>query len=218
MGPQFYFWIIFATLSYGVIHCSRKYCMLKDNSAAKPRPYSWARVQLAWWTVIVLSCFITILIRCEDAPTFNTSTLILIGISAATITTAKVIDVSDEEDPNIQRHQDAEGRNFVLDILSDENGASIHRFQTIIFNIIFGIYFIVYVLSNLGETPGPDKLNDIMPVISNNNLVLLGLSSATYAAMKITENKRVKPNPNTANLTEASADTAAELETEPAVG
>jgi hypothetical protein len=29
----------------------------------------------------------------------------------------------------------------------------------------------------------------LIPIVSDNNLILLGLSSATYAALKITENK-----------------------------
>jgi hypothetical protein len=34
-----------------------------------------------------------------------------------------------------------------------------------------------------------NPIDYVMPDISNNNLILLGLSSATYAAVKTTENK-----------------------------
>src|SRR5215216_5280196 len=98
------FWIVFVLLSIAVLYCNKKYCMLKDNSSAERQPYSWSRVQLAWWTIIVLASFITIIIDFNQAPNLNTSTVILLGISAATIATAKVIDVSDETDPNIVRH------------------------------------------------------------------------------------------------------------------
>jgi len=32
-------------------------------------------------------------------------------------------------------------------------------------------------------------INGIIPVITNNNLILLGLSAGTYVALKTTENK-----------------------------
>jgi hypothetical protein len=194
------FWIVFVVLTISVLYCNKKYCMLKDTSAAARQPYSWARVQLAWWTIIVLTSFITIIIEFNQAPGLNTSTVILLGISAATITTAKVIDVSDETDPNIVRHQDGSGTNFILDILSDQNNVSISRFQTVVFNFVFGLWFITFVIESL---PGATlaTVDSIMPVIDNNNLVLLGLSSATYAAIKTTENK--------SNSAEAEKKTAA---------
>ncbi len=34
-----------------------KYSLLKDTSTATKKPYSYARVQLAWWTVIILELF-----------------------------------------------------------------------------------------------------------------------------------------------------------------
>lgn len=179
--------------------------MLKDISKAKPQPYSWSRVQLAWWTIIVLTCFITVLIKYHSAPELNQSTVILLGISAATIATARVIDVSEINDPQItNRSQDAKGTNFFLDILSDHNGVSIYRFQTVVFNFVFGVWFITTVLNNLVSAndvicagyAGKELAacmarpqDYIMPVIGSNNLILLGLSSATYAALKTTENK-----------------------------
>ena len=182
------FWIVFVLLSIAVLYCNKTYCMLKDRSNAEKQPYSWSRVQLAWWTIIVLTSFITIIIDFNQAPGLNTSTVILLGISAATIATAKVIDVSDETDPNIVRHQDKNGANFILDILSDQNNVSITRFQTVVFNFVFGLWFIAYVMEHL-PTATSGSVDAIMPLIDNNNLVLLGLSSATYAAIKTTENK-----------------------------
>jgi hypothetical protein len=68
MNPQIIFWLAFAVLGISVAYCSKKYCMLKDNSTVLKRPYSWSRVQLAWWTVIILSSFIAILITYNEAP------------------------------------------------------------------------------------------------------------------------------------------------------
>ena len=181
------FWLVFAVLLIAVIYFDRNYCMLRDMSTARShQPYSWSRVQLAWWSVIILSCFITIIIMRGTAPTLDISTVILLGISAATTATAKAIDISDAEKFDRIRNQNDFGKNFFLDILSDGTGVSVHRFQTVVFNCVFGIWFINAFLHNLlNSTP----LDSIIPPVANNNLILLGVSSATYAALKVTENQ-----------------------------
>lgn len=188
MNPVSVFWLLFAALLATIGYCNQKFCMLKDLSKAEKQPYSWSRVQLAWWTVIVLSAFTTIMIDRGDAPQLRLSTVILLGISAATIATARSIDAAEDSDPTITRHQDKEGINFIIDILSDQTGVSIHRFQTVVFNLAFGVWFIAQVMENLNTVPKVN-ISQIMPDIAQNNLILLGLSSATYAALKTTENK-----------------------------
>ena len=110
----------------------------------------------------------------------------MLGIGTATAAAGKLIDVSDSTS-GVNRTQDEAGENFMLDILSDAKGVSIARFQSLIFNISFGLWFIheMIVRTQLPGTP----LDRIIPAIATNNLVLLGLSSATYAAFKTTENK-----------------------------
>jgi hypothetical protein len=117
-----------------------------------------------------------------------------------------VIDIADRNnaDTSSLLSQDFNGENFLLDILSDKGGVSIHRLQSVIINIIFGAWFISEVLHWLppgsnpcvkGDPSFPDcslhPLNYIIPVISTNNLILLGISSGTYAALKTTENKTI---------------------------
>jgi len=208
--PVVCFWIIFAILTFSVAYCNQKYCMLKDQSIAEKEPYSWSRVQMAWWTVIVMASFTTIMIIHGEAPELRQSTVILLGISAATIATARTIDAAEESNPTISRHQDQNGTNFVLDILSDQTGVSIHRFQTVVFNLSFGIYFIAQVIEDLPKATDA-TINAIMPDITPNNLVLLGLSSATYAALKLTENK----TPATQVAGAATADAQSNLEEQP---
>lgn len=201
----FQFWGIFILLLAGIIVCDRKFNMLRDISKASPVPYSWSRVQLAWWTVIILSSFTTILLRTGTAPTLHSSTLALLGISAATTAAARVIDLGDLQNVQVFRHQDLRSSNFFLDILSDHNGVSIQRFQAVLFNGIFGIWFVSTVLGNLTDLnfclttfskSDPNLAQCLLhpvdfyiPIITDNNLILLGISSATYAALKITENK-----------------------------
>jgi hypothetical protein len=140
--------------------------------------------------------------------------VILLGISAATTATARVIDISDKEKFN-RTHQDDFGKNFFIDILSDQNGVSVHRFQTIVFNAVFGIWFIGEVLVHLKPEILQANIDLIMPPISNNNLILLGLSSATYAALKMTENRSAELT--TKNKTTDTED-AAEVEGDGSVG
>ena len=97
--------------------------------------------------------------------------------------------------------------------VSDENGISIHRFQAVVFNIVIGFWFVQQFLCNLHGfhqcNPCADcgfphcldcvldvtkkGINSLIPDISPNNLVLIGLSAGTYAALKTTENKTTPP-------------------------
>ena len=189
------YWATFIVLLALVYFFDKKYFMLRDNSTAVPRPYSFSRVQLAWWSVIILAAFISIIIISKGtAPTFDTSTLYLLGISSATTVGATLIDISDQTNPNVAGlSQNIKGDNFFLDILSDKNGVDVHRFQSVVFNTVFGLWFIIYVLNHLcNAATTPDA---VMPVISGNNLILLGVSSGVYATLKATENKQTTASP-----------------------
>ncbi|MBO9201745.1 MULTISPECIES: hypothetical protein [Niastella] len=222
----FQFWALFAILTACVVVCDRKFNMLRDLSKVNPRPYSWSRVQLAWWSLIILTVFTTVIIQTGHAPNLHYSTLVLLGISAGTTAVARVIDLGDQQNALIFRHQDIKTTNFILDILSDQNGVSIQRFQAVLFNAIFGIWFIASVLGNLGD-PGfcindfakgdPNLANCllhstdfIIPIIGDNNLILLGLSSATYAALKITENKGTASEALTEKVVDEALNTPAQ--------
>lgn len=217
------FWLPFAVLAVLIFFFDRRFGTLRDTSSSNPQPYSWARVQLAWWTVIILSSVIAVVWKDTQTappgnlPSLHYSTLVLLGISAATITVARSIDVSDVNNQGTVRHQNVPSESFLTDILSDQDGISIHRMQAVVFNVLFGIWFIGSVLYNLGAGHDPCviyaagtqdainckqiPLNYIMPAISDNNLILLGLSSATYAAMKTTENKAPANAPTTPTVT-----------------
>ena len=196
MDARIIFWIVFAVLTLLVLFLNAKFGMLRDDSTvAVKKPYSFARAQLTWWSVIVLSSFIAFFIARGEIFTFNGSALILLGISVTTTITARLTDLSDKT--NIaadQICQNSPGENFLLDILSDNNGVSISRLQTVIFNIVIGAWFIYQMLNNLVTCPRLDP-DQILPILEPNNLILLGLSSGTYAAMKTTENKSRNSKP-----------------------
>ncbi len=198
MNSAVFFWIVFAILLIIIVLLDRTYGMLRDTSTGFPKPYSFARVQLAWWMLIILSSLSAIILAKGTIPTLNTSTLVILGISAGTTVAARIIDISDQTKTEML-NRNFNGENFFLDILSDKDGVSIHRFQSVIIHIIFGAWFIWAVLHNLTGNPClpgnadcfKHPVDFIIPMISDNNLILLGLSSGTYAALKSTENKIV---------------------------
>lgn len=225
---QLIFWGIFLLFLVVVYFLDRFYNLLRDTSTLKTKkPYSFSRVQLTWWSTIILTSFITILFTKNVAPTLSSSTLVLLGISMVTTAASSAIDMSDISN-GLPRSQNTPGTNLVYDILSDGNGINMHRFQTVVFNTLFGVWFIYAVLHNLIITGAvnihnlqicPDcstaadnsPINTIMPVICQNNLILLGLSSGTYVALKTNENKkpvdtRMTNDSNAANTADESGD------------
>jgi hypothetical protein len=63
-----------------------------------------------------------------------------------------------------------------VDILSDANGVSFHRFQMAVWTLVLGIIFIVQVYKVLA-----------MPTFDGSLLALLGISAGTYLGLKIPE-------------------------------
>jgi hypothetical protein len=207
MDARIIFWIVFAALTLLVLFLNAKYGMLHDDSTrVTKKPYSFARAQLTWWSVIVLSSFIAVFVARGEILTFNVSALILLGISTTTTISARLTDLSDKTNiASEQISQNQRGNNFLIDILSDNNGVSISRLQTVIFNFVIGAWFIHKMLLNIVNCP-PLDLNLILPLIEPNNLILLGLSSGTYAAMKTTENKSKNNNPPATDAGKEPAD------------
>lgn len=184
----------------------KRFCILCDASSIDPKPFSYARLQLLWWTFIILVSFISILAATGKMPTFDTSTLLLLGIGALTTASARIVDVADDnkykeavteataedEATPPKNSKDMKSEGFWLDILSDKTGISIPRFQAVVFNLFFGIWFIWRTVINLhqaGFGSSDEVIDKIMPIIPLNNLILLGISAGTYVALKSSENK-----------------------------
>lgn len=147
--------------------------------------YSFSKAQFAFWTFIIVASFIFIWSFTTDLQPINTTALILLGITSATIVTSNLIGVN-EEQTTINRNKLLKARTktdktgFFIDIISDASGISIHWLQALIFNLVFGIAFIHQVVTNY-----------TMPDFNETQLILLGLSNGTYAFLKTTENKKV---------------------------
>ncbi|QHV96429.1 kinetochore Spc7 family protein [Spirosoma endbachense] len=87
-----------------------------------------------------------------------------------------------EEKVSLLRKLTNQSENFLIDILSDINGVSFHRFQMAAWTLILGIIFIVQVYKVLA-----------MPVFNETLLTLLGISAGTYLSLKIPETATPKP-------------------------
>jgi hypothetical protein len=148
--------------------------------------FSLAKSQLAFWTVIVFSSFLYLLFRFKfSIPALNQANLILLGMSVATTATAKLIDDSQQLNGDLSQDHPSEG--FLRDILSDKNGVSMHRLQNVLWTFAVGIIYVHYVCIQTGL---PDET-----VLTNNLLILMGISSGAYVGIKTTENS--KPGGNT---------------------
>ena len=157
------------------------------NNSKNPKPaFSLSRTQLAFWTVIISSTFIYVVINFSsgtsivipDLPPVN---LVLLGIAAGTSVVAKVIDNTQKDSAgNSISQQDLPSKGFLTDIISDENGISIHRLQNVIWTAIVGVIYIYYVIINSKIPDGA--------IINNDLLGLMGISAGTYLGLKTTEN------------------------------
>lgn len=168
--------------------------ILRDTSTAKKKPFSLSKVQLAFWFVIIIAAFISVILCFpdHDIPTFSNSSLILLGLSAGTMTAGRIIDIGDQGNDAISCIQNIESEGFFKDILSDAGGISLHRLQCVIFNLIIGGQVIHETLLNLAAK-GVLDIDHIIPEVSSATLVLLGMSSGVYMAVKTTENKAQPP-------------------------
>lgn len=206
MNAQVVYLLVFILGVVMAVWMQRRFCILCDASTIDPKPFSYARLQLLWWTFIVLISFISILAATGKIPEFDTSILLLLGIGALTTTSARIVDIADdnkykeamaeseveEESAPKKNSKDMKSEGFWLDILSDKTGISIPRFQAVVFNLFFGIWFIWRTMANMklvGYFSTEEAVSQIMPVIPMNNLILLGISAGTYVALKSSENK-----------------------------
>ncbi len=153
--------------------------ILKDKTLVD-KPYSFARVQLMWWTLIIVSCYTSYYGIYGALQDLDSSALVLLGISIGTTTAARIID-NNEINKGIQRDKKNKTfNNMVGNIISDNNGISVHRFQALVFNLVFGLMFIAEFL----DSEGGNKFVEFSAM----ELGLMGISSAAYVGLKLNEN------------------------------
>lgn len=155
--------------------------LAQPSTPAPQPPFSLSRTQIAIW-ITVIGCLYLHLVFWKQGPfdgIISQTALLLMGISAGTLAGAAIIDTSETEQ-GIPRSQNTVSKNFFYDILSDNNGISIHRFQNLVWTIIaIMVYFYRY-----NHDPAATKL----PELDATLVALTGISSATYLTLKTREN------------------------------
>ncbi len=144
-------------------------------------PFSLSRVQLGIWTVVISCSYIYLQLcmgNCNDTG-LNETALVLMGISAGVAAGGTIIDKREIQDGRF-RHQNSPSEGFFVDILSDDNGISVHRFQKVVWTGIAVIIFLNKVYSI--------KTGCALPELSQTLLWLTGISSAAYLTLKTQEN------------------------------
>ena len=171
-------------VAFFLVKLGRDSGMLRDTGTMPVmlRSYSLARVQMAWWFFIVFSSYVWLWIVGEGIPEISSQALGLMGIGSAVYMAAASVDASKQNDfgPSVK---------FFHDIISDGQGLVLYRFQMLVFNVLFGVLFLIYVVQHVS-----------MPDFDGSVLSLLGMSSLTYTGFKIPE----VPPKDTTNTTDTS--------------
>src|ERR1700712_56873 len=95
MKPTTIYILVFVLLLALAIYLQKRFCILSNQSSAHPKPYSFSRWQLVWWTFIIFASLISLMLASGQIPTFTESTLILLGIGSLTTISATLIDITD---------------------------------------------------------------------------------------------------------------------------
>jgi hypothetical protein len=152
--------------------------VVKTDNNIPIKTYSFARTQGLWWTTIIASCVIISFGINGRVINPGYTCLTLLGIGIGTTAFGKVIDNYDLK-AGLVRYQDKDStKHFLIDILSDGTGISINRYQSLIFNLIFTVVFLVDFFKH------PSQFPEFKP----ETLGLLGLSSSVYLGTKANEN------------------------------
>ena len=158
---------------------AKKWWLFNREVRTVHKPYSSARVQMAFWFALVIIAFLYIWLITGASDTITTTVLALIGIAAGTALSAVVIDKGKQTDEEAAAEEatPSVSKGFLMDILTDENGGiSFHRFQMLTWMLILGVLFVFQVFNTL-----------TMPEFSATLLGLLGISNGTYLGFKIPE-------------------------------
>lgn len=111
-------WVFFlAAVVVACVMYARRTDMLRDSPTinGQLQTYSLARVQMAWWFILVLVAYVLIWMVTGDRDTIAASLLALMGISAATALAAVAITPRAEERATLQREALDRRRNQIVD-------------------------------------------------------------------------------------------------------
>lgn len=176
--------LLFVVMMILFIYLAKKTGIIRDDNTTMPvqdRAYSLGRTQLAFWMFLIVFSYLYLLARTGAAPVLTGTTIVLLGISISTTTGAAVID-------NTQRRTAHKSDNFLKDLITDSSDVNIHRFQMVVWTLVFGFFFLRTVISE-----------NVMPQFSDNELILMGISGGAYLGLKIPEQKTTAPDNSQGN-------------------
>ncbi|MBT9466139.1 hypothetical protein [Hydrogenophaga sp.] len=165
--------------------------------------FSLAKVQLALWFFVIFGAFLVIWLATGNFDTLNSSILSTLSISAGTAlgdtfvkaagpSTATSAPQAAQTDIFLAPRWTAQ--RFMRELVSDDEGCSIARFQMLAWTVALVIVFLADVFDDLQ-----------MPVFGPELLYLLGLSTGTYVAHRLPEMQRDRQRSGAASLAPAPA-------------
>jgi hypothetical protein len=156
---------------------------LKSNGTSTVQPFSLAFCQIAFWTIIVVACYLFIYLSTENYNCFNSTALALLGISATTgigavaiNTNAGAARANPWSFPMMNFYTKWRGFSFFIDLLCERETMSFHRVQLIVWTIVLAFVFVRSVFNSLG-----------MPTFDPTLLILVGIINGTYLGMKASQ-------------------------------
>lgn len=183
---RFTFWVSFLILAgvwyFGIrLFNNSGMCRSNNGLPLNEQPYSYSRVQFFWWTMIILSVYIFFFAFTGLLIPVNSTAVILLGAGILVYSGGKIIDQRQSANLGGKAIPQFKTEGWYVDVISDETGINMHRFQSFIFNILFGVGYVVMFMNNVKACDFP------FPDFSEWQLALLGISSAAYLGMKTTE-------------------------------
>ena len=171
--------VIFATKT-GALRDKEPPPQDEQNIAPTQRAYSLSRTQVAFWTLLVVYAYLFIWFITGEYNTEIPGTILaILGISAGTYATAAAIDKEKSQPKDGKGITVARSEGVFSDLFSLEGGAGLHRVQFGLWSAVLMVVFVITVYDTLA-----------MPQFDTSLLGLMGISSATYAGMKLPEKKQ----------------------------
>jgi hypothetical protein len=138
-----------------------------------------ARLQMSIWFFVIIGSFVFLWSTTGSLAGVNATALALMGISGGTSMFSAFISKKQEWDA-VKRApktpQSSRIAAWFVDLLSDDQGMTIHRFQMLAWTLVLAIVFINGVI-----------IDYAMPIFTKELLGLMGISSGVYVGFKLKE-------------------------------
>lgn len=151
----------------------------KDYWHQYAHPLSMGRLQMSIWFFIIIASFVFLWCATGSIAGVSSTAFILMGISGGTTAVSCFISSKQEWDAKVRSAASPNRSrlaNWLIDLLSDEHGPTIHRFQMLAWTLVLGVVFVHDVITDYA-----------MPVFSNEVMGLMGISSGVYVGFKMKE-------------------------------